>query len=179
MTTPQQPNQAEGESRIRPATPADTPAILRLAVDTRMFLPHETGALQEEFGGFHAGQRGAGHSLVVWTQTPDAVVSGVAYLGPNTLSERAWDLWMIAVAPDRQRQGIGGDLLRFTESRVTAGGGHLLIIETSSDARFLPTHAFYIRHGYAEVGRIPGFYGDEESKVIFSKRLSAVVVGLS
>lgn len=157
---------------LRPALATDTPGILALAVNTRMFLPEEVEPLQQEFDGFHAGQSGEGYGLEVWTDHKDGPPVGVTYFGPNRLSERAWDLWMIAVAPNRQGQGIGSRLIQATEARVSAGGGQLLIIETSSESRFDATHAFYIRHGYAEVGRIPDFYADGESKVIFSKRLT-------
>ncbi len=157
---------------LRPANSTDTPGILALAVDTRMFLPTEVEPLQQEFDGFYAGQSGEGYSLEVWTDHPDGHPVGVAYFGPNRLSDRAWDLWMIAVAPERQGQGIGGQLLRSSELKARAGGGHLMIIETSSEQRFDATHAFYIAHSYTEVGRIPDFYADGESKVIFSKRLT-------
>ncbi|WP_424950137.1 GNAT family N-acetyltransferase [Deinococcus sp.] len=157
---------------LRAAVQTDTPGILALAVQTRMFLPTEVEPLQQEFDGFHAGLSGEGYGLEVWTDDLSGPPVGVVYFGPNRLSDRAWDLWMIAVAPDRQGQGLGGQLLQATETRVRSGGGHLLIIETSSEERFDSTHAFYIRHGYAEVGRIPDFYADGESKVIFSKRLT-------
>ena len=88
------------------------------------------------------------------------------------MSNRTWDLWMIAVAPERQGQGIGGELLRFVEAHARAGGGQLLIIETSSLPKYDGTRAFYRKYGYKEVGRIPDFYADGDSKAIYMKRIA-------
>ncbi len=163
----------EHPAMIRPATPADTAAVVALAVDTAMFLPHEVGPVHDMLANFHAGQLGAGHLIEVWTDSPDRPPSGVAYFGPDAMTDRKWDLWMIAVAPDRQGQGIGGALLRSAEAHVRAGGGRLLLIETSSLSRFDSTRVFYGKHDYTEVARIPDFYTDGDSKVVFAKRISA------
>ena len=48
----------------------------------------------------------------------------------------------------------------------------MLLIETSSLPRFAATHAFYGKHGYTKVARIPDFYADGDSKVIFAKRIA-------
>lgn len=158
---------------IRTATPADTPAVVALVVDTAMFLPHEVGPVHEMLANFHAGRLGAGHLVEVWTDDPDRPPSGVAYFGPDAMTDRKWDLWMIAVAPDRQGHGIGGALLRSAEGHVLAGGGRLLLIETSSLPRFDAARAFYGKHAYTEVARIPDFYADGDSKVVFARRILA------
>ena len=69
-------------------------------------------------------------------------------------------------------RGIGGQLLRYTEARVRESAGRLLLIETSSLPKFDPTRAFCAYHGYREVARIPDFYTDGDSRVIFAKRLA-------
>lgn len=156
---------------LRPPVPTDTPAILALGVDTAMFRPDEVAPVQQMLDGFHAGQLVPGHRVEVWVDEPTAAPVGVAYFGPDPNTDRKWDLWMIAVAPARQGQGIGGDLLRSAEAHARAGDGRVMLIETSSLPRFDPTHAFYRKHGYTEVARIPDFYRDGDSKVIFWKRL--------
>ena len=97
---------------------------------------------------------------------------GVVYFGPNEMTDRTWDLLWIAVSPERQGRGIGGELIRFTEAHIKANGSRLLIIDTGSLPQFEATHAFYGKHGYAEVARIPDFYADGDSKVIFAKRIA-------
>jgi ribosomal protein S18 acetylase RimI-like enzyme len=155
---------------IRSATPSDTPALLALAIAAGLFPPHEVDFLRDTLDNCPAD-----HQVEVWSDDPsgEPVVNGVVYFGPNPMTNcRVWDLWMIAVAPERQRQGIGGELLKFTETRVRAGGGQFLIIETSSQPKYDATRAFYRQHGYAEVGCIPDFYGDGDSKIIYHKKIA-------
>jgi ribosomal protein S18 acetylase RimI-like enzyme len=78
---------------------------------------------------------------------------------------------MIAVTPERQRSGIGGKLLQFTEESVRASNGRILFINTSSLSQYDTTRKFYSKYGYEEVARIPDFYKDGDSKVTFAKRI--------
>lgn len=168
-----QPSTVPGvPTMLRPATPADTPALIALAIDTKMFLPDEVDPLREAFDGLHAGRSGADHRLEVWADDPGGPPVGVVYFGPDAMADRKWDLWMIAVAPDRQGQGIGGELLRSAEAHVLARGGRLLLIDTSSLPKYDATRVFYAKHGYAEVARIPDFYTDGDCKVIYAKRIT-------
>ena len=173
-TAPASPGRTpfEVSPMLRPAVLADTPALLDLAIATELFGPDEVGFLEETLAEFHAGHSGADHRLQVWYDDPGGPPVGVVYFGPNAVGDRTWDLLWISVAPSRQGQGIGGELIRFAEACVGAAGGRLLLIDTSSLPRFAATHAFYGNHGYAEVARIPDFYADGESKVIFAKRMA-------
>ena len=49
------------------------------------------------------------------------------------------------------------------------GSGRLFVVETSSREAYTPTRRFYEALGYYEAGRIPGFYGPGDDKVIFLK----------
>lgn len=141
-----------------------------------MFLPDEVEPLREVFDDYHAGRLGTDRRLEVWVNDPSSPPLGVVYFVQNAMSDRTWDLLMIAVAPERQGQGIGGELVRFTETHIRAVGGRLLIIDTSSLSKYDATRAFYRKHGYAEVGHIPDFYKDGDSKVIFAKRIAQKVM---
>ena len=48
----------------------------------------------------------------------------------------------------------------------------MLIVETSSLARFETAREFYRRHGYDEEARIRDFYGPGDDKVVFWKSFS-------
>ncbi|MDP1861746.1 MAG: GNAT family N-acetyltransferase [Gemmatimonadaceae bacterium] len=159
-------------SMLRPAAPADTPALIALAVATKLILPNEVDPLQAMLHDLHIGRSGADHRVVVWADDPTGPPVGVVYFCPTAMTDRSWDLLWIAVAPHRQGQGIGGELVRFTEEQVRSRGGRLLLIETSSLPRFDETHAFYCKKGYAEVAPIPDFYADGENKVIYAKRIT-------
>jgi ribosomal protein S18 acetylase RimI-like enzyme len=157
---------------IRPAVRSDSPAIIELSIATGLFLPDEVEPVHGMLDGYHSGQLGAGHEIHVWVDQPTSLPVGVVYFGMDQMTDRKWDLWMIAVAPDRQKQGIGSELIRFVERRVRQEGGRLLLIDTSSHSQYDPTRKFYVKHGYTEVARIPDFYSDGVSKVVNSKRIS-------
>jgi ribosomal protein S18 acetylase RimI-like enzyme len=167
MTAPSDRSVPEVPSRLRPATSTDTPALLALAIDAGLFPPDDVDFLREILDNCPTD-----HRVEVWSDNPNGEPIGVVYLGPNPLTNRAWDLWMIAVVPDRQGQGVGSELLRFAEGHARAGSGQLLIIETSSQPKYDATRAFYRQHGYIEVGCIPDFYADGDNKAIYSKRIA-------
>ena len=158
---------------IRPAAPADTPALVALAAATGVFTPDEADAL---LGGvladLHAGRLGAGHRADVWADGPADPPAGWVYFAPTPHAEGVWDLWWIGVDPARQGRGVGGDLLRHVEDHARAAGGRVLVIETSGKPAFDGTRRFYARHGYAAGGRVPDFYADGDDKVINAKRLT-------
>lgn len=158
-------------STIRSATVADTPAIIDLAIATEMFLPNEVEPLREVFDNYHAGNLGTDPQLKVWVEDLISLPIGVVYFVPNTMSDRVWELLMIAVDPKHQGLGIGSTLIRFAEQHISTVGGRMLLIDTSSLPKYDLTRAFYRRHGYAEVGCIPDFYKDGDSKVIYAKRI--------
>jgi ribosomal-protein-alanine acetyltransferase len=82
--------------------------------------------------------------------------------------ERA-HLSLLAVRPDCQRQGVARRLLQWlTESALTAGIAsiHLELRETNLGAR-----RFYLRQGYAETGRIPGYYRGVETSVRMQREI--------
>lgn len=166
---------ASTNPRLRPATPDDTGAVLSVAVSSGLFPPDEVEALRDAMEGVLAGKQGPEHQVALWSETPGAPPVGVVYFGSDPMTDRKWDLWMIAVSADRQGQGIGGELLRYAEARVEAAGGRLLLIETSSLPKFDLTRAFYLQHGYHEIARLPDFYADGDSKVVFAKRTDAQV----
>lgn len=172
MNTLDEKSVPEDPSMLRPAIPADTPVLVDLAVATGLFLPDEAGFLRGVLDDLHAGRSGVDHQVQVWADDTTSPPVGVVYFGPNDMTDRTWDLLWIAVAPDRQGRGIGGELIRFAEAHIRAADGRLLVVDTSSLSRFGATHAFYRGHGYTEVARIPDFYADGDSKVIFAKRIS-------
>lgn len=99
-------------------------------------------------------------------------VRGYTSYGPMPNTDRAFDLYWIAVDPRFHGRGIGKRLLRFVESEVRKQNGATLHIETSSSDAFRTTRDFYRRCGYTEITRIKDFYRLEHDKVIFCRTLS-------
>ncbi|HEU4405874.1 MAG TPA: GNAT family N-acetyltransferase [Polyangiaceae bacterium] len=159
---------------IRPAEPADTPALVSLGVSTGLFRPDEADLLlRSVLDDLHAGRLGEGHLAYVWAEGPAEPPAGWVYFSPEAKADGVWELWWIGVAPTRQGRGVGDELLRFVEGRVGEAGGRILLISTSSLPLLERTRRFYAKRGYAECGRIPDFYADGDGKVIFAKRVAA------
>jgi len=98
---------------------------------------------------------------------------GYACFGPTPGTDRGFDLYWIAVHPSAQRTGVGSALLGAAETAMVAERARLIVIETSSRADYAPTRAFYLRHGYAEVARVAGYYAAGDDRVILARRCEA------
>ena len=101
----------------------------------------------------------------------NSVVAGYICFGPTPLTEGTWDIYWMAVAPDKQRQGIGGALMESAEKEIMRAKGRLVIIETSSTPAYEKTKRFHTSHGYEIIARLPDFYALGDDKLILQKRL--------
>ena len=114
-----------------------------------------------------------------WTWTPERVARNLAQ--PDTLVLTARDgaplagfaimqfgderahLSLLAVRPDCQRQGIGRRMLEWlTASALTAGIASIRLELRESN---LGARRFYLRQGFAETMRIPGYCRGVETAV--------------
>ncbi len=154
---------------IRPTTPADTDAILALAVSSGLFPPEGTEEVAGVLAAALRGELGPDHC---WLTDDDGGPVGVAYYAPERMTEGTWNLYMLAVRTDRQRQGRGAALVRHVERQLAARGARLLLIETSGLGSFDRTRAFYRALGYGEEARIRDFYKAGDDKVVFRKALA-------
>ena len=89
------------------------------------------------------------------------------------MTDQTWNLQLIAIRPDRQGQGRGTKLLRYVEQMLTAQGGRILLVETSSSLE--RTQAFYHKCGYEQVACIRDFYAAGYDKIVFRKVLQSPV----
>ena len=154
---------------IRPATPNDTAALINLAGTSGLFQPNELEELADMLADYFAGNSGSDH---FWITDDDGGPVGVAYYAPERMTDGTWNLYLIAVRPDRQRQGRGAALLRHVEQTLTARGERILLVETSGLVSFERTRAFYRKSGYDEEARIRDFYKAGEDKIVFRKALA-------
>ena len=151
-------------SRIRPATPADQPALLHLAVACGLFEADQTEELDEMMGAALAGEL-PDHYWI----TDDN--KAAAYYAPETFADGVWNLYFIGVLPDLKGKGRGSALLKYVENDLREKGQRMLIIETSGLKGFALTRRFYLKHGYEEEARIRDYYQKGEDKVVFRKVL--------
>jgi ribosomal protein S18 acetylase RimI-like enzyme len=160
---------------IRPATPADTPALVEIARGTGVFKPIELVALREVLDDYHATNAAAGHRAVVVEGEGEGEGRAVAfaYYAPAAMTDRTWYVYWIAVEKARQAVGIGGALMRHVEREVREAGGRLLLIETSSTPHYGPTRRFYLGQGYERAAALADYYADGDDMVVFRLRLGA------
>jgi len=113
---------------------------------------------------------GSGYHVLV--AEADSTVEGYICYGPTPLTQATWDVYWMAVARDRQGQGIGSALLKSAEKEIREDQGRLVIIETSSTPLYEKTRRFHLGEGYEAICHIPDFYAPGDDKLIMQKRLS-------
>ena len=162
---------SEGSSPtlIRSSEADDVPIILSLAEGTHVFAPLDIIGLQEDFESYFA-RKFDPQDRIVTCKHADSIV-GFAHYGPAAITQGTWYLYWIVVDRHRQGLGLGSSLLRHVEAGARAEGGRIMLIETSTLARYEPTRRFYLGQGYQQECVIRDYYCDGDDKIIFSKRL--------
>ncbi len=140
------------------------------------------GSILERSGFFNAEEQEIGVSLVrerleqgeaslyffQFAQENDQVL-GYTCFGPIPGTEVSYDLYWIAVDPNFQNKGIGGQLLQHTEAEIVHRGGKRIYIETSSRPLYVPTRSFYSHHGYILEGQLKDYYAPGDDKLLYVK----------
>jgi ribosomal-protein-alanine N-acetyltransferase len=78
-------------------------------------------------------------------------------------------LLLLAVDEHRRRRGVGSALMAWLEATVRTAG--LGVIRLEARCTNEAAAAFYRRHGYRDIGRVPGWYRGIEDCVRFAKDL--------
>lgn len=155
----------EPPARITPLVQEDLQS-LRDVIDATGLFPGEL--LSGMAAGFLAGGSDSGEFwLTLHVEGP----VGIAYCAPERLTDRCWNLLLIAVHPEHQGKGLGSRLQRAAEQVLIERGQRLLLVETSGLPAFEATRAFYRKLGYTEEARLRDYYADGDDKVVFWKRL--------
>lgn len=154
---------------IRPMRPVDKPAVMALIRETEMFNPAEIDVAEELIDRYLSVPGQKDYQVIV-AETPEKHVAGYLCYGPTDLTEGTFDLYWMAVSPDLQGKGYGKALMEWLEWEVKREKGRMIIIETSSVAKYKPTRRFYLAMGCREVARIPDFYKPGDDRVIYVKR---------
>lgn len=149
---------------------SDRAALLDLQLAAGMFTAEDIAPVAAILDACLTGSNGPDHRWIVFDG--DDGFRGAAYYAAETVSDRVWNLLMIAVLPEAQGKGIGEQLITHIEAELRTEGQRILMVETSSTDQFDKTRDFYARLGFSEEGRIRHYYGDDAHKVIFAKALS-------
>jgi ribosomal protein S18 acetylase RimI-like enzyme len=147
----------------------DKPRITEILRGTPEFKPFEVAVAEELIDCYLEDTLNSGYHILV--AHVDSTVAGYICYGPAPLTEGTWDIYWVAVAREKQGQGIGGALMKSAEKEIVKSKGRLSIIETSSTSAYEKTRHFHVSQGYQIVACIPDFYTPGDDKLILQKRL--------
>src|SRR4030042_1623160 len=116
--------------KVRPMTSKDKPPVMKMLRDIPGFKPAEVDVAEEVLDSYLGDSTRSGYHVFV-AEVGSSLAGYICY-GPTPLTEGTWDIYWLAVAPDKQSQGIGKTLLNFAEGNIKETKGRLSIIETSS-----------------------------------------------
>ncbi len=153
---------------IRLTTTDDVTDLIILAEASGLFEPSQTEELVQMLDQHFNGDT---ENQDLWFTDDDNGLVGVAYVAPERMTEGTWNLYLIAIHPDHQRQGRGVALLRHVEQVLASRGERVLLVETSGLESFEYVRSFYRKSGYDEEAKIREFYKAGDDKIIFRKAL--------
>jgi len=155
---------------IRLTTPSDTNALIAVACSSGLFEPHQIEELKGMLTQYFFAQAKTDE---IWVTDDDQGTVGVAYAAPERMTDGTWNLYLIAIHADHQRQGRGTAILNFVECLLAERGQRLLLVETSGTKDFDYVRTFYRNNGFEEEARIRDFYAGGIDKVVFRKIIGA------
>jgi ribosomal protein S18 acetylase RimI-like enzyme len=135
--------------------------------NTPEFKPAEVVVAEELLDSYLHDPNGWGYYILV-AEAEEKVAGYICY-GPTLLTEGTWDIYWIAVAAEKQNQGVGCALMSSAEANIGRAKGRLVLVETSSKPNYEKTRRFYQKLGYEVVSRIPDFYEPGDDKITLQK----------
>ncbi|MDS3859347.1 GNAT family N-acetyltransferase [Thermosynechococcaceae cyanobacterium BACA0444] len=158
---------------IQLTTPDDRDALLALAQAVGLFDSDQIVELTQMLDQYFSNDS---QSQNLWLTDYDHGPVGVAYAGAEPMTHGTWNLYLIAIHPNYQKQGRGSMLLKYIEKVLAERGERVLLVETSGTDEFQYVRAFYRNNGYEEEARIRDFYADGVDKVVFRKVLRGIAL---
>ena len=104
---------------------------------------------------------------MVLVATVDGQIAGFAIMRFGDLDAH---LHLLAIDPYFRRSGIATELVDWLEASCRTAGMRQVRLEVRLKNH--PAHRFYERLGYEMVGRIPDYYDQAETALVFAKRLA-------
>ncbi len=150
--------------------PGDPAAVRDIVASTGFFYEHEIEVAVELVE--ERLQKGLKSGYLFLFAEQGGRTVGYSCYGEIACTAGSYDLYWIAVYNDCRSQGIGKVLLQKTEAQIAGRQGRAVWVETSGQNKYAATRNFYLRSGYQEEAVLKGFYGSDDDKFIYVKRLS-------
>ncbi len=152
--------------------PGDSNAVRTLVSETGFFSAEEQDFAVELVDETLERGKASGYEFV-FADEPDAPdrLAGYACFGAIPGTASSFDLYWIAVAPGKQRSGLGSKLIRESERIVRSQGATQMFVDTAGRDQYAPTRTFYERIGYRKAAVLDDFYAPGDAKVIYVKAL--------
>lgn len=142
---------------VRPATPADVPAIADLEVDNLGVDAWSEGLVREGV---------LGNLPTISYLVADVGGAIVGHATASVVADIA-ELQRIAVDPGHRRTGVASDLLSAVVDLAKAGGADRLLLEVREDNA--GAIAFYAARDFVEVDRRRRYYRDGTTAVVMRR----------
>lgn len=105
--------------------------------------------------------------LVLTLDTDRAQAIGLAWVMNRGVFGRSAYLRLLGVHPDHAGTGFGSTLLHAAEAHSHAADRDLLLLVSDFNTA---AQRFYQRHGYTQIGTLPGYVLPDVAELIFWKR---------
>lgn len=145
---------------IRLTVDSDHERLIELATASGLFEPEQTDLLAQML-------RSPAEQDIWLTDDDGTGPVGVAYLAPEKMTSGTWNLYLIAVHPDRQREGRGKALLNYVQQWLMDRRERVLLVETAGTDDFDYVRQFYLANGFENEAQIRDFYEAGVNKIIF------------
>jgi ribosomal protein S18 acetylase RimI-like enzyme len=150
--------------------PGDPGTVREIVASTGFFYDHEIAVAVELVD--ERLQKGLPSGYLFLFAEQDGRTVGYSCFGEIACTSGSYDLYWIAVHDEFRNRGIGKILLEKTEALIAGRQGRAVWVETSGQEKYSPTRKFYLRFGYKEEAVLRDFYGANDDKVIYVKRLA-------
>lgn len=151
-------------------TPVDIETVRGLVERTAYFNEEEVGIAAELVEERLAKGVESGYEFV-FADDEAGLLLGYACFGKIPCTTNRFDLYWIAVEPNKQGRGLGRQLLRAAEERIASLGGARVYVDTSTKPQYAATRSFYERCGYELDASLEGFYGPGDGKAVYRRVL--------
>ncbi|MGE0142811.1 MAG: GNAT family N-acetyltransferase [Planctomycetota bacterium] len=152
-------------------TAADAAKVAALVAATGFFHADEVRIARELVDERIARGLASGYRFLFLDAADGESLAGYSCYGPVDGTQRSWDLFWIAVAPEQQGRGLGRALLRATEAAIAELGGGLVWVETGGKALYESTRRFYEACGYVREAELRDFYAPGDAKIVYLREV--------